>query len=95
MVWSNDGDEAKMLLDISFPINHVILDQLALKLVDICLDNTLQMLCKSLLCFAKINREDCLSKMPKIWIVKFYRFNFKIVYLAHFSTDFNNLGIKI
>ena len=46
MVRSNDTDDATMLLDIPglFPMNQVIIDQLALNLVDSCLDNTLQML---------------------------------------------------
>ena len=57
MVWSSDVDDAKMLLDIPFPMSQVITDQLAFNLVDICLDNTLQILCNSLLCFAK-NWED-------------------------------------
>ena len=47
---------ANMLLDIPFPMNNVIIDQLALTLVDICLDNTLQILCKSMLCFARIQK---------------------------------------
>ena len=44
MVWSTDADDAKMLLDIPFPIDFVLIDQLALNLADICLDNTLQIL---------------------------------------------------
>ena len=51
---STDSDDAKMLLEISFPLNCVIIDQLALNLVDICFDNMLQISCKSLLCLAKI-----------------------------------------
>ena len=35
-------DDAKMLLNIPFPMNHVIIDLLAVNLVDICLDNTLK-----------------------------------------------------
>ena len=35
-------DDAKMLLDIPFPMNHVIIDRSALNLVDVCLDNTLK-----------------------------------------------------
>ena len=38
MVWSIDTGEAKMLLDIRFPVKYVIISQLALNLVDICLD---------------------------------------------------------
>ena len=96
MVSSTDSDDAKMLLalDIPFPMNYVIIGQLALNLVDICLDNKLQILCKSLLCFAKIWKIDW-SKSAKIWLVKFCMFNFKIVYLAQFSTDFNSLDLKI
>ena len=59
-----------MLLDISLTKNYIIIDQLALDLVDICIDNTLQILCKSLLCFAKIGKIDY-SKFAKIWLVKF------------------------
>ena len=50
MVWSTDEDDAKMLLDIPFQMNYVIIDQLALNLVDICFDNTLLISCES---FAK------------------------------------------
>ena len=38
MVWSNDADDAKMLLDIPFPLNYVIIVQLSLNLVDVCHD---------------------------------------------------------
>ena len=58
MVRLTDADDAKMLLDIPFPRNYVIIDQLALNIVDICLRKTLQMLCKSLLCFAKTGKID-------------------------------------
>ena len=50
-VWSADADDAKMLLDIPFPMNQVITDRLTFNLVDICLDNTPQILCNLLLCF--------------------------------------------
>ena len=56
MVWLADADDVKMLLDISFPMNCVIIDQLALNLVDTFLNNTQQILCKSLLCFDKIEK---------------------------------------
>ena len=66
MEWSTDADDSKMLLGIPFPMNHVIIDQLAFNLVGICIDNMLQMLLrKSLLCFAKIGNIDC-SKIAKI-----------------------------
>ena len=65
LVWSTDADDAKILLDISFPMNYEIIDQLALNLIDICLGNTLQILCKSLLCFAKIGKTEY-SKISKI-----------------------------
>ena len=42
MVWPTDADDAKMLLEVPFPMNYVTLNQLALHLTDICLDNTLQ-----------------------------------------------------
>ena len=58
MVWSSDTYDAKMLLDISFPMNYVIINQLSLNLVDICLHDTLRIICKSLLCFAKIGTID-------------------------------------
>ena len=58
MVRPADTDDAKMLLEIPFPMNYVLIDQLALNIVDNGLDNTLQILCESLLCFAKINWED-------------------------------------
>ena len=64
MVWSTDAGDAKVLLDISFPMNYVIIDQLAWNLVDICLDNMLQILCK--LCYAlqKLGRLTT-QNMPK------------------------------
>ena len=44
MAWLTDPDDAKILLGISFLMNYVLIDQLVLNLVDICLDNTLQVL---------------------------------------------------
>ena len=58
MVFSTDTDDAEMLLDIPFPMNQVITDQLAFNVVDICLANMLQILCNLLLCFAKIGKID-------------------------------------
>ena len=43
-----------MMLDITSPMNYVINDQFTLKLVGVSLDNTSQILSKSLLSFAKI-----------------------------------------
>ena len=65
---------------------------LALNLVDICLDNMLQISCESFLCFAKIGKIEYSKISVKIWLVKFS--NFKIAYLARFSTDFNNLDLN-
>ena len=65
MVWSADTDDAKMLLDIPFPMNYVVIDQLTLNLVDICLNNTLQILCKSLLCFSQMGKVNYTQKSPK------------------------------
>ena len=65
MVWSTDVDDARMLLDILFPINYVIIDQFALNVIGICLDNMRQILFKSLLYFVKIGKIDY-SKMAKI-----------------------------
>ena len=62
---STDPDDAKLLLDISFSTNHVIIDKLALNLVNICLDNMLQITCKSFVCFANIGKIDR-SKIVKI-----------------------------
>ena len=59
-----------MLLDIPFPMNYVIIDQLALNLVDICLANALYMLCKFLLCFQKFVRLTN-QKSPKFGLQKF------------------------
>ena len=94
LVWSTKPDDTKMLLDILFPLNHVIIDQLVLNLVNICLDNTLQISCKSFLCSAKIGKIDY-STIAKIWLIKFSMFNFKIAYLTQFSTDFNHLNLKV
>ena len=91
MMWSTDADDVKMLLDIPFPMNHVIIDQLALTLVDIFLNNKLQTLCKSLLCFEKIEKID----WSKNWLVKFRILYFKTAYLAQLLTDFINLDVKI
>ena len=44
-----------MLLDIISTPNKVINDQLTLKSVDVCFVNTLQILCKLLLSFAKLD----------------------------------------
>ena len=49
MVWSTDADDAKVLLNIPFPMNYVTIDQFALNLVDIFPGNTLHVSCKSLL----------------------------------------------
>ena len=54
MAWSIDAEDAKILLDIRSLTNNVTNGQLALNLVDICFDNTLQILRKLLLCYAKI-----------------------------------------
>ena len=61
MVWSTGADDAKMLLDIPFPINHVINNQLAFNLVDICLDSMLQILFNLL----KLGRLMTPQKLPK------------------------------
>ena len=94
MVWSTDANDAKMLLDIPVRMNYIIIDQLALNLVDFCFDNTLQILFESFLCFAKVGETDY-SEIAKILLVKFCMFNFKIVYLTQFSTDFSSLDLKI
>ena len=52
MVWSTDAAD---VLDISFPMNSVVIDQLALNFFDIYRDNTLQISFKSLLYFARID----------------------------------------
>ena len=51
-------EDATMLRNISSPMNYAKNDPLTLKLVDICLDNTLQIFCKLLLCFAKVCKID-------------------------------------
>ena len=51
-------------------------------------------LCTLLPCFVKTGKIDY-PQIAKIWLVKFCKFNFKIVYLAQFSTDFNNFDLKI
>ena len=51
MAWSTDSEDAKVWLDTPSPMDNVMNDQLALNLVDICLDN-MKVLCKSLLCLA-------------------------------------------
>ena len=63
MAQSTDAEYVKILLEIAPPMNNVINDQLDLNLVDICLDNTLQILCKSLLCSTQ--------KLPKFGLQNF------------------------
>ena len=70
-------------------------DQLDLNLVDICLANALQILCKSLLCFQKFGRLTDYSKIAKNLTGKVLNVQIRIVYLTKFSTDFNNLGLQI
>ena len=96
MVWLTNAewDDAKMLLDIPFPMNYLVIDQLALNLVGICLDKTLQISCKLLPSFVKIEKIDY-SKIAKIWLVKFCMFNFRLAYFTQFSTDLNNLDLEI
>ena len=65
MVWSTDEEDARMLLNM-----NVIDNQFILKLNNISLNNTRQILCKLLLCFAKILKIDH-SKIAEIWSVKF------------------------
>ena len=50
----SDAEDANILLDTPFPMSNVITNQLALNLVYICFDNMVQILCKSLVCFAEI-----------------------------------------
>ena len=83
-----------MLLDSPFTINNDLNNQLALNLVDICLDSTLQVLCKSLPYYVNIHKIDY-SKIVFFWFLKFEMFNFKIVYFTQFLADFNYLGLKI
>ena len=64
MIWSTTADDTKMLLDIPFPKKYITVDQLILTFVNICIDNTPQILCKSLQCFAKIDKIDY-SKIAK------------------------------
>ena len=46
MSCSTDEENARMMLDVPSPMNNVINDQLILNLVDICFDDTLQVLDK-------------------------------------------------
>ena len=58
MVWSTDADDAKILPDIPFPMNYVIIDQLALHLVDATdVIKIVAMLCK----IGKINHQKALK----------------------------------
>ena len=82
-----------MLPDISFATNSLVINQLALDSVDSCLGNTLQILRKY--CYALQKFGKLTTQVARIWVVKFSKFNFKIVYLAEFITDFNSLDLKI
>ena len=66
----NQAEDVKVLPDILSPMINFINDQLVLNLVDICPDNMLQILYKSLLSFGKIWKIDH-SKIPRIRPVKF------------------------
>ena len=57
MTWSPKAKNSDMLLDIVSPMSDVINDQLGLNVVDICLDNTQQILCKITAMLCK-NLED-------------------------------------
>ena len=48
MAKSSETEDAKVLLDIPSPMSNVMNVKSAFKLVDICLDNTLEILCKSM-----------------------------------------------
>ena len=52
---------AKMMVDITFPMTNIKIDQLTLMLVSICLDNTIQISGKSLLCknFENLQLKNC------------------------------------
>ena len=43
---------------------------------------------------AKILKVDY-SEIAKVWLVKFLMFIFKIIYLAHFSSGFDNLFLEL
>ena len=58
-----------MLLGIFSTINNVLNYQLALSLVDICPDDTLQVLYESLPCFAKIRKINY-SELTKLCLVQ-------------------------
>ena len=60
-----------MPLDTLSTIINVINDQFNLKLVDICFNNMLQILCKSQLCFAKIWKIDY-SKSLRFGLYNFH-----------------------
>ena len=68
MVWSTDADDAKMLLGILFPMSQAIIDQLALNTAQICLDNTLKILCKSLPCFY-VQIQNSISRSVSIQVI--------------------------
>ena len=73
-------------------MNIVLNNQSDSNLVDNCPLNSLQISCKSLNIFIRFQKSTT-TKSPKF--VKFSEFNFKIVYLTRFSSDFNFLGLKI
>ena len=84
MLWS---DHDKTLSNFPFPVNSVIIDQLALTLVDIYLDYMLE-----------INHCYALEKMRRLTAQespKLCNFIFEIVCLTQFSTDFTNLDLRI
>ena len=76
-----------MLLDIISPRNNVLNDQVTLTLVDICLTTHSKCYVNSSYALQKFGRLSA-QKLPK-----FDFFNFEIMYLAQFSTDFDDLNI--
>ena len=61
----NNEKGAKIMLDIPSLMKNAINDHLTLKLLDICFDNMLQILCKSLVYIAQIWEIDY-RKLPKL-----------------------------
>ena len=81
-----------MLLHIPSLINNAINDQLALKLVDICLDNNRIDIMQINCCYAfkkfgrlQLTTENCQNLAHRIYLT----------YLTQISTDFKNLDLKI
>ena len=85
MVWSTDADDVKMLLDIPFLINYVIIDQLALNLVDVVLIIRYRYSVNRCYALQKLERLT-IQKSPKVGLENVVCSNSKYYIILHNTT---------